>query len=161
MVFPILADIIAEETNGTYTFEHEDRYGYNSLILKKDGRIVMYDLCPRPIKETFRMNMENFHGDVLICGAGIGFCIFPIKDETRITSITVIEQSQEIIDMLSPYLPEVKFIKADALSYIPERLYNTIFLDIWESCTPSIQGVEERRYREYLTPDGFINYLDF
>ena len=161
MIFPVLADIIAEETNGDYSFSYVMNDGYNRLYLKCLDKVIMYDMCQRPLKEIYRKNMEEFHGDVLIIGAGVGFCVFPIKDEARITSITIVDNDQTVIDMLSPYLPNVTFILGDVETYVPTQSYDTIFLDCWDSDNEAIKHLEERRYVEYKKDGGFINFLQF
>jgi spermidine synthase len=161
ITFPILADIIPEQEYEGHSFEHINVDGYNRLYLKCGNDVIMYDMFQRPLKDIYSLNMDEFKGEVLIAGAGVGFCIFPIKDNPEITSITVIENNQFVIDMLSPFLPGVTFIKDDALTYIPTQNYDTIFLDIWEHSIHDIKHFEERRYSEYLNDGGFINFLEF
>ena len=161
MTFPVLADIIPEQTRGFYSITNELVEGYNRLYLKHNDDVIMYDQCTRPIKNTYENNMKELKGNVLICGLGVGFCIFPIIDEVAITSITVVEQSQDVIDLISPYLPSVTFIKADATTYIPTVGYDSIFLDIWQKSQDVNKTIQLHRYQEYLNENGFINYLEF
>jgi len=161
MTFPVLADIIAEETNGDYSFEHIEVDGYNRLYLKKNEQVIMYDMFQRPLKEVYMLNMQEFKGDILIIGAGVGFCIFPIKDNPNITSITVVDNDQTVINMLSPYLPNVTFEVGDVETYIPSQNYDTIFLDAWQTSNEVIKHFCERRYVEYKNDYGFINFLQF
>lgn len=161
MEFTNLADIIAEEVQGEYSFVHEDRGGYNALCLKKSGKVIMYDMANRPIKDIYESNLNHLQGDVLICGAGCGFAIFPIKDLPAVKSITVIENDATIIAMLQPYLPGVIFIDADATSYKPTQKYDSIFLDIWDHNNPLKKYSDTIRYKEFLSVGGYINYLDF
>ena len=161
MVFPNLSEIIAEEINGDYSFEHVLVDGYNTLYLKKSSEVLMYDMVNRPVKSIYEANLNNLVGDILICGLGIGFSIFPIKDLPAVKSITVIEKDATIIEMMQPYLPDVTFINADALTYIPLNTYNAIFLDIWNINDRLEKYSETIRYKQYLKPEGYINFLDF
>ena len=161
MTFPNLSDIIAAETQGEYTFEHIDIDGYNTLYLKHNEKVVMYDMANRPIKDIYEANMNLFSGDVLIAGAGIGFCVFPIKDLPGIKSITVLEEDATVIAMLQPYLPNVTFIQADATSYVPSKKFDSIFLDIWGTASNLEKYSDTIRYKDFLSIGGYLNYLDF
>jgi len=161
MVFSNLSETISEQTLNDFSFEHIEVNGYTRLYLKKNDEVVMYDMCTRPIKEVYEKNMLEFSGDVLICGAGVGFCIFPIKDDVGINSITVIEKEQDIIDLLSPYLPGVTFICDDAKTYIPTQNYDAIFLDIWSESKTYEKRVLLERYKEFLKGHRYINFLEF
>lgn len=161
MVFPNLSNIIAEEVQGNYEFEHRDVNGYNTLYLKKDGVVIMYDMVNRPIKDIYESNLNNAIGDVLICGLGCGFSIFPIKDLPEVNSITVIENDATIISLMAPYLDGVTIIEADANSYVPDMMYDFIFLDIWGNSNNLIEKYSHTlRYQLFLKVDGIINYLD-
>ena len=161
MIFPNLASIIAEETQGNYKFKHLNIDGYNTLYMLYDDKVIMYDMVNRPIKSIYESNMNNFSGDILICGAGCGFSVFPIKDLTSVKSITIIENDPTVIAMLQPYLPNVTFIEADMKNYVPTTTYDTIFTDIWNDGDNLEKYSETIRYQEFLNPGGYINYLDF
>ncbi len=161
MIFPNLANIIAEEVQGNCEFVHMDVSGYNTLYLKKDGDVVMYDMANRPLKDIYEQNLNNLTGDVLICGLGVGFSVFPIKDLAEVDSVTVIENDATIISMMAPYLSGVTIINADANTYTPTKKYDSIFLDIWEDNNIIEKYSHTLRYQTFLKDGGYINYLDF
>jgi len=161
MTFPNLANIISEEAQGDYSFEHIDKDGYNTLYFTKLNKVIMYDMVNRPIKNIFEQHMNNLTGDVLICGLGCGFSIFPIKDLPTVKSITVIENDATIIAMMQPYLEGVTIIEADATMYKPLQTYDSILLDIWEHENNDIKYNETIRYYKYLNTGGYLNYVDF
>lgn len=161
LVFPNLASTISEETQGIYSFVHRDVGGYNTLYLEKSGVVIMYDMAQRPLKDVYESNLENLVGDVLICGLGVGFSVFPIKDLPAVDSVTVIENDATIISMMTPYLSGVTIINADANTYVPTQKYDAIFLDIWDDNNVIEKYSHTLRYQTFLKGGGFINYLDF
>jgi len=162
LTFPNLTSIVDEETNNGYTFEHIDKDGYNTLYLKdSNGEIIMYDMSNRPIKSIYEQHMNNLTGDILICGLGCGFIIFPIKDLPGVNSITVLEKDATIIAMMSPYLDGITIIETDAKLYEPTSTFDSIFLDIWNSDNSLEKYSETLRYQEYLKYNGYLSFLDF
>lgn len=161
MTFPNIANIISEETQGNYSFEHIDKEGYNTLYLKDGANVIMYDMVDRPLKTIIEQHLEKLKGDVLICGLGCGFSIFPIIDSEDVDSITVIEKDATVIAMMQPYLPGVTIIEADATTYKPTQNYDSIYLDIWQHNNIELKQNETIRYFEYLKTDGYLNFLNF
>ena len=83
-------------------------------------------------------------------GLGIGLIIMAIQDKPEVHSITVVEKSQEVIDMIATQLPlneKVKIIQADVFCWKPERgvRYDTIYMDIWP-------WLDDRTYQEEMLP---------
>lgn len=116
----------------------------HTLILRhEDLGIVMSD-------STLEMEqMSEFvkiaHGDVLIAGLGLGLVIDKIKH--KVDSITIIENSQDVIDLMPvPY----KIIKADINTYVPDRIYDCIWIDVWENYWHTLG-----RLKDYCKPGGF------
>ncbi len=161
MVFSNLTETIAEETQGDYSFSHVDVAGYNTLYLKKLSNVIMYDMVNRPLKNIIEQHLSNLKGDVLICGLGCGFSVFPLLGSEDINSITVIENDATIIAMMEPYLPTVTIIEADATTYIPAQSFDSIYMDIWQHNDIELKRNETIRYLKYLKIDGYLNYLNF
>ena len=87
-------------------------------------------------EDTNREIVQKAHGDVLIAGLGIGMIILAIQDKAEVRTITVIEKSAEIIDMVIHQLPlnhKVEVIEEDIFTWEPEKgfKYDTIYFDIW------------------------------
>lgn len=101
------------------------------------------------------------NGDVLIGGLGLGMIVLWIQDNPKIKSITVLEKSQEVIDLVKPQLPlneKVSIIQADVFDWIPpkDKRFDTIYLDIWSGINSDIYNEEMKplkaRYRKWLRP---------
>ena len=119
-------------------------------------------------KRTNSEFITKANGDVLIAGLGIGLIVLPIQDKENIKSITIIEKQQEIINMVASQLPlnnKVNIICDDIFNYIPNKIYDTIYLDIWPYVNSDIYKEEmlplKNKYRKYLVsknknPNRFI-----
>ena len=109
---------------------------------------------------TDRGFMLDAHGDVLIGGLGIGGIVFCIQDKPEVNSITVLEKSQDVIDLImsqQTFNEKVKIICADVFEWkpMPDYRYDCIYMDIWN--TISRDEYEQmktlkRRYGRWLKP---------
>jgi spermidine synthase len=124
-------------------------------------------------RATNQIFLDNAHGDVLVGGLGIGLIIKAIEDNENVTSITIVEKHQEVIDLITEQVTfneKVTIICANYHTYVPETTYDTIWLDDWTS------PEEDEEYREnqtfigdsreqwkndmlpYLNEGGYIDY---
>lgn len=79
-------------------------------------------------------------GDVMIAGLGIGLILHNIRDKVNtgeVTSITIYEKYQSVIDLVSPQFTDLPILYKceDILTYKPNKneKYDTIYFDIWPS----------------------------
>jgi spermidine synthase len=110
--------------------------------------------------------LDNAKGDVLIGGLGIRFINQQLQQMPHITSITIIEKHKEVVD-LTPVpeglpIPET-VIHADIFDYVPDKKYDTIYIDLWanheEGKTQNIEATIDEtieRLKAYLKPNGWI-----
>jgi len=94
--------------------------------------------------------IHNAKGDVLINGLGLGVCIFGIVEanktkKEKVTSITVIEISSDVINLVSPSILEldcaIEVIQADAFEFKPPKgkRYGAVWHDIFDDiCTDNL-----------------------
>lgn len=89
-------------------------------------------------KRTNTDFINNAHGDVMIAGLGIGLILHNLEEKVKtgkVTSVTVYEKYQDVIDLVAPYYKHLPItIKCvDILEYIPLKgeTYDTIYFDIW------------------------------
>ena len=83
------------------------------------------------IKELYS-SYDLAYGDVLITGLGFGLLASWLVDKPEVKSITIIEQSQDVIDLFfeNNSLPDsVKIIVADANTYTTNVHYDCLLLD--------------------------------
>ena len=130
-------------SNGTY------------MMLRNGDETLMSDTDME--KRTNRSFVRNAHGDVLIGGLGIGMIVVAIQDKPEVKSITVLEKSPEIIELVGKQLPvneKVTIIEADVYKWKPEQKFNCIYMDIWPYINSDVYKYEmvplTRKYGHYL-----------
>lgn len=163
--------LLAPSKNGAFeikTFEVNDM-SFQAILagimpgkyvkLIHGGEIVMSDTQME--KRTNSAFVIHAHGDVLIGGLGIGMIIMAIQDKAEVSSITVIEKYQEVIDMVASQLPlndKVRIIKDDAFTWKPAKgqRFDCIYMDIWNYINSDVYQEEmkplKRKYGHYLKP---------
>lgn len=100
-------------------------------------------------------------GDVLIAGLGLGLILQPLIDSPKINSITVLEQSADVIALIGPRYkhPKLTIIETDAHAWMPPKhAYNLVYFDIWPD-VPNSDNREQvtalkKRYRTALKRGG-------
>jgi hypothetical protein len=92
------------------------------------------------VKELYS-SYDLAYGDVLVTGLGFGLLALWLADKPEVRSVTVIEQSQDVIDLFieNNSVPDnVKIIVADANTYTTDIHYNCLLLDHYKD------GAEEK-----------------
>lgn len=115
-----------------------------------DMELVMSDTDMEKISNADLV--YNARGDVMLAGLGIGLLLHNLKPKVidgTVRSITVYEQSQDVIDLVSPYysdIPNLRIIQQDILEYKPprEEKYDTLYFDIWPTIDYEINLPEIR-----------------
>lgn len=105
--------------------------GEYKKLTNKNG-IVMSNTPMEQITHIKAIN--NAHGNVLVAGLGLGMYLYNIKDKKNIESITVVEYSDEVIQMVGKYFKKydkIKIINDNIFDYIPNIKYDFAFFDIW------------------------------
>lgn len=116
-------EIKFDENRDCYTLEHRGiswMYTDTSFLHPKDTLYSQYDLA---------------YGDVLITGLGFGIIVKAISEKPEVTSVTVVELQQEVIDaFLLSNTPnaKVKIIQGDASTYESDRKYDCFLPDHYE-----------------------------
>jgi hypothetical protein len=77
------------------------------------------------------------HGDVLISGLGLGVVIGQLERNRRVRSITVLEKSSEVIELVAPHVGGC-IIEADSFLWKPPAgtRFDWAWHDIWPSISP-------------------------
>lgn len=86
-------------------------------------------------RNTMFAHFDLAHGDVLITGLGFGIIATAIAEKEEVTSVTVLEISQDVIDaFLANNVPseKIKIIQADACTYETDIEYDCLLPDHYE-----------------------------
>tara|TARA_Y100000310_G_C20596078_1_gene770575 strand:+ start:289 stop:1011 length:723 start_codon:yes stop_codon:yes gene_type:complete len=89
---------------------------------------------------------QKMSGRVLTAGLGLGIAARALANNPAVTELVVVERSPEVIDLVSPYMPEwVNIVQGDFWEYVEgskaswldrmlgKRDWDYILLDIWRS----------------------------
>jgi Spermine/spermidine synthase domain len=156
--------------NGWTTNGLKHDYTYVRLVLKGEG-VMMSDT---PMERNTNMDfVKRANGDVLIFGLGLGLIIIPLLQAEEVTSVTVVELHQDLIELVEPFLKEIDgdnkltIVQGDCFEYhetIPkDKKWDCIYGDIWISISSSNWDEMElltRKYKWRLKTDNPNTVLD-
>lgn len=128
---------------------------YCRLIVK--GNVMMTDAEFE--RRTNLVAIRNCKGDALVAGLGIGLILAPFC--SKCSSVTVVENNEDVISLVSPKYPGAKVVHGDIFSWSPEKgqKFDTIYFDIWPGF--SMDDVDEaknlkKRFRKHLKKGGWM-----
>lgn len=104
---------------------------YKKLVNKLEGVVMSNTPMER---RTHIEAINKAKGNVLVAGLGLGMYLQNIKDKKEVTSITVVEKSKEVIELIAKYFKDcqkIKIINEDIFNYTPDIKFEFAFLDIW------------------------------
>lgn len=112
-------------TSNYWALYSYDNTNNTFLINGVDDTEYLTGYCKEIVNKQF--------SSILICGLGLGIVPYIIKNFC--SEIDVIENSEELILVIKDfeYLNGVNIINSDVYSYIPNKKYDMILLDIWIS----------------------------
>ena len=95
----------------------------------------------------FDEHIEKATGDVLICGLGIGYCNWAIRNKRDVVSVDTVEREQDVIDLIWPYVDDdrstIHHIDLDSFLARNTKKYDYILIDIYD-IDPTEQPTESR-----------------
>jgi hypothetical protein len=123
---------------------------YTKLV-KNKKTIVMSD-TPAEMRDHFEP-VYRAAGSCLINGLGIGLVLKNILLKPVVTDVTVVEISQDLIDLVAPHYqdPRVTIVCDDAFQYQPPKgkRYQMVWHDIWNSINYDNLKEMEKLHRKY------------
>lgn len=144
-------------------FEHVISPGkYAKLIV--NGELMMSDT---PMEKKTNLDaVKNARGHMLIAGLGMGMLVHALVP--RVTTLTIVEKDQNVIDLVGPSIDwwgndgkmtNVDLIHDDIFTWKPMRgqRFDFIYFDIWPTiCADNLKDIKKlkTRYKRYLAPGG-------
>ena len=136
---------------------------YNQTL---EGNKVMMSDTPME-RETNERFLRFARGDILIAGLGLGTIILPLFPQDSVKTITVIEQSQDVFNLVYPHIK--KFDTENKLSVEIDNIFNckttkkfdTIYFDIWKDWSKELHEEAKtlrHKFLPNLNPGGWIGY---
>lgn len=119
--------------------------------LMRGDTVVMSDTPAEMFDHSFFVHQAR--GDVLINGLGLGMVLQAVLDKPDITSVTVIEASEDVIALVAQHYtdPRVTIIHADAFAYQPPKgkRFGAVWHDIWDHiCSENLKAMT-KLHRKY------------
>lgn len=118
---------------------------YTKLTYKND--IVMSD-TPDEIRDHLYF-IGKAKGNILIAGLGLGMVIQAIGNKEDVKSITVIEKSKDVIDLVGDYYlkmfpNKLKIVNADIFEWKTSDYFDCAWYDIWNDlCTDNVEEMKK------------------
>ena len=121
------------------------------------GEVVMSN---SPMEyNTNKSFIDKAKGRVLINGLGLGMVLSEILKKDTVESVTVIERSQDVINLTAPSFthdPRVNIVHACAFEYTPEEgaIFDVVWHDIWTYiCPDNLKEMKklEEKYKPIVT----------
>ena len=114
----------------------------NYTRLTRNKYIIMSDTDDE-IKDLFHLR-DNAKGDILIFGLGLGVAVQMAIEIDQVSSVTVVELEQDVIDLVGPhylkkYSGKLQIIQGDARNWWPNDgvKYDVTWYDIWDDIDPN------------------------
>ena len=144
------------------------------LEMKKESHesytVLLKEGCPMPIMQDSEAEynehvplFENATGDVLIGGLGIGFCHQKLIDNPDVTSVTIVEKYQEVVDLVWEHCPKddrFSLVVADIEEWEPSEgtSWDYAWFDAWVFNNPMSyedhMTLMQERYADYIGDSG-------
>ncbi|MDO3380380.1 hypothetical protein [Geoalkalibacter halelectricus] len=141
-----------DDTDFSSLFQGRDvPVGEEYTRLMRGGTLVMSD-TPAEMRDH-RMAVRMARGSCLLNGLGIGMVLKAILKKPEVTEVTVVEVSQDLIDLVAPHYsdPRVIFVCCDAYAYQPPKgkRFQMVWHDIWDAmCSDNLEGMA-KLHRKY------------
>jgi hypothetical protein len=159
-----LHNLRAIRDGGSFMALHPGKY----VRLHIDDVLMMSDThMERITNENF---VDHANGKVLIGGLGVGLIIYNLMGKLKdgiVTNITVIEKSQDNINLIGPYFKHqnIKIINDDIFTWQPKKgeKFDTIYFDIWpEISTDNLADMKRlhNRFKYKLNRENSNRFMD-
>jgi hypothetical protein len=134
---PVILSNIPKIVPGTYgRIEITHSIEKDCYFLHHDGiRWMCATTDLRDVLHNMHSQYDIAYGKVLVTGLGFGILLKALEEKDTVTSITVIEKEQDVVDAFLSHNrigDKVKIVVADAITYSTEEEYDCLIPDHYE-----------------------------
>lgn len=106
--------------------------------LEIDGETWMVDDPPH--WWAMQEHARHYKGRILIAGLGLGLILHCLSEQKGIRRITVVERNPDVIEMISPHVPQkhLEIVNKDWYDYKPRFKPDGVFFDLFVGDGPSL-----------------------
>jgi hypothetical protein len=122
-------------------------YDDYTFLFHDDIKFVMSDTYSEYAEHQPLWN--NMTGDVLIGGLGLGLVNHKLIQDPNITSVTIIEKNQDVIDLVWDHCPKdnrFNLVVADVETWQPSGIWDCAWFDTWTGENP----LNEQEYAQLI-----------
>ena len=126
----VSGDFYIKHIETDYFCEQEPFDTYTILYHKNEH--IMQDTT-REYREHEQF-LEEASGDVIVAGLGLGLVNQSLMDNPNVTSVTIIEKYQEVIDLVWNSCPKngkMRLIHSDIYDWKPDCMFDIGWFDSW------------------------------
>jgi len=105
-----------------------------------DTYTVLFNSSHNIMQDTTREYREHeqflkeAHGNVIVGGLGLGMVNQSLMENPNVTSVTIIEKYQEVIDLVWQHCPKnekIRLVHADIYEWEPDSKWDIAWFDSW------------------------------
>ena len=119
--------------------------------------------------DTCEEAIEKARGKVVTFGLGLGYYAYMASLKENVSSVTVVEKSEKVIELFKkyifPYFPlkdKIKIVNSDAFEYaenvMPEEEFDFAFVDIWRDASDGAPIYIKMKPLEKLSKNTEFSY---
>lgn len=119
--------------------------------------------------DTCQNEIDAAHGKVVTFGLGLGYYTYMVSQKENVSSVTVVEASEDVISIFKEYiLPQfpnkdkVRIVHSDAFAYaehvMPGEKFNYAFVDTWRDASDGYPMYMKMKKLESLSPNTVFSY---
>lgn len=119
--------------------------------------------------DTCENAIASARGKVITFGLGLGYFAYMASRKADVTSVTVIEKSEKVIELFDKYIypyfenrDKIRIINKDAFEYaeqdMPIEKYDYAFVDTWRDASDGAPMYERMKKLERLNPNTKFDY---
>lgn len=151
---------IPEGVSGDFRIEHITTDNYCGTKEPLDTYTVLFNEHHNIMQDTTREYREHEQflkeafGNVIVTGLGLGLVNQSLIDNPNVTSITIVEKYQEVIDLVWNYCPKhdkIRLIHSDIYEWKPECVFDIGWFDSWcgENEHEEYKKIMNEKYNAY------------
>lgn len=140
---------------------------FKFLSVLQNGREWM-TLMPNELV-TQRAPIKRAKGSVCTYGLGLGYFAFMCARKAEVTSVTIVERDENVINLFKEMLlpsfenkEKIEIVCADAFEFAahdaPKRNFDYIFADIWHDPSDGVEAYLKFKLYEHLCPNTKFDY---
>jgi len=131
---------IPEGVSGNFRIEKKDTNRWAGTEEPQDTYTLLYNECHCIMQDTTREYREHeqflkdAHGNIIVGGLGLGMVNQSLMENPNVTSVTIIEKYQEVIDLVWQHCPKnekIRLVHADIYEWEPDSTWDIGWFDSW------------------------------